>query len=197
MITINKPAYGWRSSPIKRSRTDTIVLHHAAVKTASAMDVHNAHLQNDNGTWIGIGYNFYIRKDGIIYEGRPENAIGAHAYGWNSRSIGICFEGNFEEESMGDAQIKAGQALIAYLKEKYPTIQTIKGHKDFDKTLCPGKNFPFDAILATDPIEKLITSVAKKLKLDSSPYWDAVLRGKKVASAQNVKALFDKIDKAI
>lgn len=31
----------------------------------------------------GIGYHYYITKDGVIYPGRPESEIGAHARHFN------------------------------------------------------------------------------------------------------------------
>ena len=50
------------------------------------------------------------------------------------------------KESMGETQIKAGQELVAYLKNKYG-IKEIKRHKDINNTDCPGTNFPFDKIV--------------------------------------------------
>ena len=35
-----------------------------------------------------IGYHYYITKDGVIYPGRPESEIGAHARHFNAHSIG-------------------------------------------------------------------------------------------------------------
>ena len=99
-----------------RSKTTRIILHHAAAVTCSVQDVHRWHINNG---WAGIGYHFFVRKDGSVYRGRPENAVGAHASGSNSDSIGICFEGNFNEETMNDVQKNAGQELVAYLKNKY------------------------------------------------------------------------------
>ena len=48
-----------------------------------------------------------VRKDGSVYRGRREDTVGAHAYGYNSTSIGICAEGNFEVDIMGEAQKQA------------------------------------------------------------------------------------------
>ena len=42
-----------------------IILHHTAHPTWNVMDVHNYHQRSNN--WIGIGYNFFIQKDGTIY----------------------------------------------------------------------------------------------------------------------------------
>lgn len=39
-----------------------------------------------------IGYHFYITRDGEVHICRPVHQIGAHATGWNDKSIGICYE---------------------------------------------------------------------------------------------------------
>lgn len=129
-----------------RNKTTRIILHHTAVAVEQSVEtIHNYH-KNSLG-YAGIGYHFYVRKNGEIYRGRPENTVGAHAYGANTDSIGICFEGNFEEETMAEVQMKAGQELVAYLKQKYG-ISTVKRHKDVCNTSCPGANFPFDTIVS-------------------------------------------------
>lgn len=143
----------FRGRPQKRATTEFIILHHAAASEASVTTIHNWHLQCG---WMGIGYHFYVRKDGSIYRGRPEDTIGAHAEGYNSRSIGICAEGNFEVETMPDAQKQAIIELLRELKKRYPNAQ-IKRHKDFAATACPGKNFPFDKIVKE--VENMTLSV--------------------------------------
>jgi N-acetyl-anhydromuramyl-L-alanine amidase AmpD len=117
------------------------VLHHAAAN-GSVQDVHNWHLSLG---WAGIGYHFYVRKDGSVYRGRPEDWIGAHTYGYNDK-IGICAEGNFENEVMSAAQKDAVIELLEYLYGKYGKLM-VYGHKDLDATACPGKNYPFKDIV--------------------------------------------------
>lgn len=126
----------------RQGNPEAVVLHHAAASSASVETVHGWHL--DNG-WAGIGYHFYVRKDGSVYRGRPESWIGAHATGHNEK-IGICAEGNFETETMPDAQKKAIVELLAYLFGKYGNMK-VYGHRDFAATDCPGKNYPFDSIV--------------------------------------------------
>lgn len=46
---------------------------------------------------------------------------------------------------MPDVQLRAGQELVAYLKQKYG-ISTVQRHSDVNATGCPGDNFPFDAL---------------------------------------------------
>lgn len=125
-----------------RKVTEKTILHHAAAKNCSAEDIHRWHLNNG---WSGAGYHFLVRKDGKIYRLRPEDKVGAHAYGSNYNSLGVCFEGNFMEEDMPNEQIKAGQELVAYLKNKYG-ISTVQAHRDVCVTSCPGDKFPFDEI---------------------------------------------------
>ncbi|MEG2527164.1 MAG: peptidoglycan recognition family protein, partial [Oscillospiraceae bacterium] len=81
-----------------------------------------------------------------IYRGRPENMRGGHTTNWNYCSIGICFEGNFEAENMSDAQLTAGQELVADIVSRYPSI-IIGRHSEFGQTSCPGKNFPFEFVV--------------------------------------------------
>lgn len=126
----------------KRASTYRIILHHAAMN-GSVEDIHRVH---KNKGWAGIGYHFYVRKDGSVYRGRPEWAIGAHASGSNYNSLGICAEGNFENESMSDAQKNAIIELVNYLKSKYG-ILVVQRHRDVGSTACPGKNYPYYAIV--------------------------------------------------
>lgn len=127
----------------KRNKTTRIILHHAAAEKCSADDIHRWHKGRG---WAGIGYHFFVRKDGSVYRGRPQNTVGAHAGGANSDSIGICFEGNYEKEkTMPAAQKQAGAELVAYIKKHYG-ISKVQGHSDVGSTACPGRHFPFDEI---------------------------------------------------
>ncbi len=125
-----------------RSDTQRIILHHAEASECTAEDIHRWHKANG---WAGAGYHFLVRKGGGIYRLRPEWALGAHASGANYNSIGICFEGAYNSETMPEAQVNAGRELVAWLKDKYG-ISTVQRHKDVCSTDCPGANFPFDAI---------------------------------------------------
>ena len=142
MLKISNVNYKWSGQLSKRRSTMYIILHHAAAE-GSPESIHNAHLSNE---WIGIGYNFYVRLNGDIFFGRPINSVGAHTPGYNSVSVGVCFEGNYEKsDNMPKAQLESGKALISYLKNQYPEAET-KRHKDFLATACPGKYFPFEEL---------------------------------------------------
>ena len=129
----------------KRESTDRIFLHH----TAGDGDVESIPQQHLKQGWSGVGYHFYVRKDGKIYRGRPEWAIGAHVSGHNYHTIGICAEGNFETDQMSDAQKNAICDLIAYLKTRY-SIKFVMKHSDVSKTSCQGRNYPFYEIVVSN-----------------------------------------------
>lgn len=155
----------FKNSLTKRSKTDYLIIHHSASSKASVEDIHNIHLARG---WSGIGYHFYITKNGLIYTGRPIDTIGAHTEGVNSQSIGICFEGNFEKEFMNNVQLRAGQELIAYIKSLYPDI-LVKKHKDFNSTACPGKNFLFKDLINQNEESKSMEQVYNTIR--ECPEW--------------------------
>jgi peptidoglycan hydrolase-like protein with peptidoglycan-binding domain len=136
MLIIQKQ-FNWSGALAKRSTIDMIVLHHANATNCTVDQIHEWHLANN---WSGFGYHYFIDKNGQIFKGRPDDTIGSHAKGYNSTSIGICFEGNFEKETPTQVQMNAGLELVEYLKRKYG-IKTIKGHGELMATACPGKLF--------------------------------------------------------
>lgn len=160
------------SSMSVRKKTTRIILHHAAATSCSAEDIHRWHKQRG---WSGAGYHFLVRKDGSVYRLRPEKYVGAHASGANSDSIGICFEGNFQIETMGSAQKSAGKDLVAYVKNRYG-ISKVQRHKDVGSTDCPGANFPFSEIAGASGSVSVTTS-SGDLKVDG---WWGVKTTKKL-----------------
>lgn len=141
-LTINEIDYKWGDNLVEGNKPTGLVLHHTASTTISPEAINDMHIQEG---WGGIGYHFYIRKDGTIYRGRPENIIGAHAIGRNKNSIGICLEGNFENEVPTDAQKNSLVKISTDMIIKY-NLEDILGHRDVYQTLCPGENFPMEEI---------------------------------------------------
>lgn len=141
-MDIKETNLAFRGSMANRSATNRIILHHAEATSCTPEQIHQWHLANG---WSGAGYHFLVRKSGEVFRLRPEGKVGAHASGANSDSIGICFEGRYQSETMPQAQIDAGRELVSYLKGKYGISKVLR-HKDVCSTDCPGANFPFDAI---------------------------------------------------
>jgi N-acetyl-anhydromuramyl-L-alanine amidase AmpD len=160
------PTYKWNGTLTFTNRPTKIILHHAAMH-GTVVDIHRVH---QGKTWAGIGYHYYIRQDGTIYKGRPDNAVGAHCPGCNTNSIGICAEGNFETETMPDVQKQAIIDLCKELIAKYPVIKEISPHKKYISTACPGKNYPLNDIVvetmkkALPPLDKQFRVYGAKLK---------------------------------
>jgi len=126
----------------RRDVTDMIVIHHTGENDidASAEQIHGWHLNNG---WAGCGYHFVIRKDGTIERGRPEWAIGSHAYGENSHTLGIHLSGDFQQAEPTSEQVEKLAILLANLCEDYDIPidrKHIVGHGELMATSCPGAN---------------------------------------------------------
>lgn len=142
-MNIIETDWKWAGGLSNRASTEYIALHHAAAVTCTAAQVDQWHKDND---WSGIGYHYFVRKNGTIYRGRPENKMGAHVSGMNNCSLGICAEGNYDvETTMPTAQYNAIVELIADIKTRYPNAKVV-GHRDIGSSDCPGRYYPLDRI---------------------------------------------------
>ena len=142
--------FTWNKQLVMNNKPEVIILHHAA-GNGTVESIHKLHQGNG---WAGIGYHYYIRKDGKIYRGRPEKAEGTHcaddtnrSQGWNRRSIGICAEGNFMNETMSEEQKVSIAMVVKDIMSRYSISKdNVFRHKDKGSTDCPGTNYPFDEI---------------------------------------------------
>ena len=102
-----------------------------------ASEIHQMHL---NFGWDGIGYHKIIKRDGSIQNGRPEYWIGAHVYGKNDQSLGVCLIG---KNNFSNNQFLSLEKLLLEWRNKYNNAE-ILGHRDVIKTkkTCPN----FDVI---------------------------------------------------
>jgi N-acetylmuramoyl-L-alanine amidase len=119
---------------------DLIVIHCSATRVdrdVTAKDIDAAHRVRGFACW---GYHYYIRKSGKVETMRPEWQPGAHAYGYNARSIAVCYEGGLDEngkpaDTRTLKQKLAMHELVYNLLLRYPKAQ-VAGHRD----LSPDKN---------------------------------------------------------
>ncbi len=102
----------------------------------TAKDIHAMHL---GFGWHGVGYHRVINRDGLIEPGRPDYWIGAHVYGHNEISLGVCLIGRTE---FTDAQFTALEKVLREWTVRHPQAEVV-GHCDFEYTekTCPN----FDA----------------------------------------------------
>ncbi|KAH8322883.1 hypothetical protein KR059_009971 [Drosophila kikkawai] len=81
-----------------------IIIHHTATRQCFNPQQCQQALKNIRADHLrrrfrDIGYNFLIGGDGRIYEGLGFGIRGEHAPNYNSRSIGIAFIGNFQDDA--------------------------------------------------------------------------------------------------
>ena len=138
----------FNSNMSRMGNVNGIVLHHSGVTVPQTVEtIHEYHKSKG---WAGIGYHYYVRKDGSVYKGRPEEYAGAHCPGVNTSSIGICAEGDFNQEDMSEEQKQAIIELVAYVKNEHD-IEYVKGHREIIATSCPGDYYPLDEIRNAEP----------------------------------------------
>lgn len=84
-----------------------------------------------NQTLRAIGYHYVIYTSGEVVTGRHEDEVGAHAGGFNAKTIGICMIGTSQYSA---AQWKALDNLVAGLQKEYPAAKVL-GHRDLSPDL--------------------------------------------------------------
>ena len=135
-----------------------IVIHCSATRCNRSYTVQQLfHDHVEVRHWRYIGYHFYIRRDGRVESTRPLEIAGAHAKGFNAHSIGICYEGGLDAEghfadTRTEAQRKAMERLVVQLKQQFPSIVNVLGHRDLPgvRKACPC----FDAKVLKDLLYK-------------------------------------------
>lgn len=147
---VTRPQWGARTAkevtPLK-TPVPYVTIHHSysppacsgleeCSKAMQAMQ--NMHM--DKNDWWDIGYSFAVGSDGVAYEGRGWEILGAHAKYFNTISIGICLIGDWRYSIPPAIQLKTAKALIAagvelgYIRPDYRLV----GHRQVRATECPG-----------------------------------------------------------
>jgi hypothetical protein len=131
--------------------------------------------------WNGIGYHWVITNvyptyadyktkrprleyDGRIWPGREEKYVGAHVYGHNRESIGVCMVGN--EGLYSANQIRSCARLCTEIQLRYPTISQIKGHYEYTShKTCPTLDMEYIRVqfglLQGEADEEIVASIAR------------------------------------
>lgn len=78
-----------------KRKINLIVIHCSATRVTQDFTVGELEACHLARGFRGIGYHYYITKDGYVYPCRSESEPGAHARHYNARSIGICYEGGW------------------------------------------------------------------------------------------------------
>lgn len=123
-----------------------IVLHHSVSTFGTALMIDSWH--RDRG-WSEIGYHYVIRngyetarsiynakQDGFVEDGRDVATVGAHVWGQNAHSIGICLIG---DGAFTEMQFLRTLLFVQSLLEEYGlSVKDVAGHGELAATECPG-----------------------------------------------------------
>jgi len=118
-----------------------IILHCSATpegRDVTVDDIRRGHLANGG---YDIGYHFCVYADGSIHRGRDLDKSGAHTYGHNRNSIGICYIGGVDKEmnakdTMTEMQDIAVLELVKSLRLIFGKL-SLHGHNEFSSKSCP------------------------------------------------------------
>jgi hypothetical protein len=138
-----------------------IVLHHSASASGNYDQIDREHRKILG--YDGCGYHFVIGNGTSSGDGQIEVAErwnnqkqGVHCRNAKSHDvdeygIGICLVGDFDQEPPTPRQVAAARALVSYLSRRYriePGRVSTHAHLAATPTVCPGKFFPSNSILA-------------------------------------------------
>ena len=127
-----------------------IIVHHSLTKDSGTVSwgaIRRYHV-NTLG-WIDIGYHARVeliesggqsRHEALI--GRNWGFQGAHTFGQNYDSLGICFVGNYDLEGPSGEMLEVGAKVIKMWLWLFGiSPNEIYGHRDFSGKSCPGEKF--------------------------------------------------------
>jgi hypothetical protein len=124
---------------MKRSKTDLIVIHCSATgpdEDIGRDEIDDMHVARG---WSGIGYQYVVRRNGLIEFGRGGDQVGAHAKGVNKRSVAVCLVGGVDKHgrpanNFTPEQWRSADLLVAILRHAYGDAE-ILGHRDLSPDL--------------------------------------------------------------
>lgn len=155
LIKAKEEAEEVKTASIEATRTnwpEYIIVHHTGGTDANPRadtSHHTAAIVRDwhvNGLgWDDIGYHWFIEKDGKVVQGRVESKNGAHAKGYNTKSIGVCLAGNFDVTLPTTAQEESLKQLLKDIQTRYPIDKSkVIPHRKVANKTCFGNRLPDD-----------------------------------------------------
>ena len=129
-------------------KIDKIIIHCSATKPDHNCDAEEVRGWHKRKGWSDIGYHYFIKLDGTIENGRPFEKVGAHCYGENTNSIGICYAGGLDldgtpKDTRTEEQKKAIRLtieVIQHILTEEGMAATVHGHNEFSNKACPSFN---------------------------------------------------------
>ncbi|GLC28557.1 hypothetical protein rosag_50700 [Roseisolibacter agri] len=92
--------------------------------------------------WADVPYHLYVTTDGTVVEGREWRYVGDSNTPYDPTGhLLVVVEGNFETETLTEAQRRTLDVLVPALARRFGIPATRLGaHRDFATTACPGHN---------------------------------------------------------
>ena len=151
----------------RRHELSYITLHHSGEDfdkdrdTADYLRTLQTWSREERG-WMDIPYHFMIDPGGTIYEARDPVFAGDTNTTYDPAGhLLTCVIGNYENAEPSPEQLEALINLMAWQCEEYDIDpSTLKGHRDYAGTACPGENLY--AYLEND---YLVTEIIKRVGL--------------------------------
>lgn len=126
-----------------RAKTDLIIVHCSATPPAMDIGVKEIDRWHRARHFLKVGYHYVIRRDGTVEPGRDLYEPGAHAKGYNFRSVGVCLVGGVAEDkktpenNFTTEQFESLEVLLRGLRDTYPGAEII-GHREVNPhKACP------------------------------------------------------------
>ena len=145
----NPAAKPWKQRDL--SRLNWLVVHHAAsMEDTTPEALNRAHHARG---WYRLSYHYTIAPDGTISKINPATSITWTVANGNSGTLSVCLVGNREVSPCPPAQWESLVWLCKHLRDSYPTIQRLLGHKEApttpaQATACPGRHVDLKALRA-------------------------------------------------
>ena len=126
-------------------KIDLLVLHCSDTRPDQDFTIEKLMRSHRNkGYGAYPGYHIYVRRDGTLFYCRPVAERGCHVKGYNTSSIGICYEGGHScspdvkyEDNRTAEQMVALDEVLRILHEIYPDARIV-GHCELNpRKACP------------------------------------------------------------
>lgn len=115
---------------------DRVFIHCSASDRPEHDDIAVMDRWHKNRGWLGVGYHFFIRKDGMVQSGRDLEHTPAAQAGHNTGSIAICLHG-LVPQAFTRMQRKSLIALCGEIHRAYGGMVTFHGHGEVANKDCP------------------------------------------------------------
>ncbi len=119
-----------------RRKVDRVFIHCSASDHKQHDDVKVMDLWHKQRGWSGVGYHFFIKKNGDVQVGRNINKTPAAQRGHNRGTIAICLHGLLEER-FTIQQFISLKKLCKEIDDAYRGRVTFHPHNQVAAKACP------------------------------------------------------------